>query len=56
MGLDSYSEHGRDALVESVVWLKGFQLKVDSHRDKIDEFLRIGEATTTSVFLRGLLL
>ena len=51
-----YREDGRDALAESVAWLQGFQEKVDSNREEINELLHIGEATVTSAFLRQLFL
>ncbi len=51
-----YREDGRDALAESVAWLQGFQVKVDSNRERIDALLQIGEATKTSAFLRSLFL
>jgi xylose isomerase len=51
-----YREDGRDALAESVAWLQGFQKKVDTHREEIDQLLHVGEATKTSAFLRKLFL
>jgi xylose isomerase len=51
-----YREDGRDAVQESIHWMRGYDRLVQQNRPRIDALLAQGDAVKTSKFLRSILL
>jgi xylose isomerase len=51
-----YREDGRDAVQESIHWMRGYDRIVREHQRQIDQLLVQGDAVKTSAFLRKVLL